>query len=82
MATKGTVDGPAPAIPEATATRESQRQLNTIRWKKFLGTSKKGADTDSVDEYKNRREKWTLGILNDKETDEVPGKCYFARSDV
>lgn len=70
----------APAVPEAAAGREPQRQSTTIRWKSLLKRSKKDTESDSVEGFKGYRERWTLGILNDKETDEVPGKWKLARA--
>jgi hypothetical protein len=58
-------------------------------WRRFL-PSKKAADesssVDSVEELKDEApiEKWSLGILNDKETEEVPGEwqstCFRGRN--
>lgn len=44
----------------------------TVRWRKFLGMKK--SDADRWEERESNREAWTMGILNDKQTDEVPGK--------
>ncbi|KAK2739767.1 hypothetical protein FQN57_006464 [Myotisia sp. PD_48] len=49
-----------------------------IRWKKFLGM--KAADADRLTERWSHREKWTMGILNDEETDEVPGTILLLAS--
>lgn len=53
------------------------------RWKSLFSSSKasKAFSTsrslsDGYDEIKIRPEKWSLGVLNDKETDEVPGKSW------
>lgn len=53
---------------------------NMSKRTKFSGSSdsaEKGPDSegslDRVSETKIRPVKWSLGILNDKETDEVPG---------
>ncbi|KAJ9294849.1 hypothetical protein DTO271G3_6411 [Paecilomyces variotii] len=70
----------APTVPEAAAGREPQRQSATIRWKSFLKRSKKDTESDSVEGFKGYRERWTLGILNDKETDEVPGTVLLLSS--
>lgn len=69
----------APTVPEAAAGREPQRRSTTVRWKRFLKGSKKDTESDSVEGFNGYRERWTLGILNDKETDEVPGKWKLAR---
>lgn len=42
-------------------------------WKRWLGLSQGERRPDSP-EWEHRS-KWNLGILSDKETDEVPGKC-------
>jgi hypothetical protein len=34
----------------------------------------RNSQTDSEDSFKKRPAKWSLGILNDRETDEVPGE--------
>lgn len=34
----------------------------------------RNSQTDSEDSINKRPAKWSLGILNDRETDEVPGK--------
>ncbi|KAF2460294.1 major facilitator superfamily domain-containing protein [Lineolata rhizophorae] len=57
-----------------------------VRWKKFSMSGRSGekqasaaASTDDFHSYEkaNRPERWTLGILNDKETDEVPGSILL-----
>ena len=35
-----------------------------------------GSSFDGVDETKTKPEKWSLGVLNDKQTDEVPGTFW------
>jgi hypothetical protein len=50
-------------------------------WRRFWGATKasrqeaasSGNSTDGYDEIKSKPEKWSLGVLNDRETDEVPG---------
>lgn len=34
----------------------------------------RNSQTDSEESFSKRPAKWSLGILNDRETDEVPGK--------
>lgn len=34
---------------------------------------------DEFSEMKTKPKKWSLGVLNDRETDEVPGKSIDAR---
>ena len=36
------------------------------------------SSTDGSGDYKTRPEKWSMGVLNDRETDEVPGKWLQA----
>ncbi|KAI1926343.1 hypothetical protein LOZ58_004117 [Ophidiomyces ophidiicola] len=55
--------------------RESDRRM--VRWKRFLGSS----DTPVAEEdASGNREKWTMGILNDKQTEEVPGTILLLAS--
>lgn len=37
------------------------------------------ASSEGFEQAKAKPEKWSLGILNDKETDEVPGKLSHGR---
>lgn len=70
----------SPSKPEGNPRdRPSQPQRSTrVPWRRFLGASTR-SESDSEEDLKwSNRSKWTLGILSDKETDEVPGK--FARS--
>ncbi|OJD17511.1 hypothetical protein AJ78_02380 [Emergomyces pasteurianus Ep9510] len=54
---------------------------NRVRWKKILGMQTGGEDTsDSFNEFKQSREKWSLGVLNDKQTEEVPGTVLLLSS--
>lgn len=57
---------------------ENETGTGTVRWRKFLGMKK--SDADRWEERESHREAWTMGILNDKETDEVPGKFELASS--
>jgi len=50
------------------------------KWRRSLGFSTTAHDipspddsTDDIDEVKSRPEKWSMGVLNDRETEEVPG---------
>ncbi|KAL8727113.1 MAG: hypothetical protein Q9181_005825 [Wetmoreana brouardii] len=56
------------------------------RWRRFLGASSKStgplpatseASSDGYEEIKAKPEKWSMGVLNDKETDEVPGSVLL-----
>lgn len=47
-----------------------------LRWKRILGV-KDTADSDADSDYNETpKEKWTMGILNDRETEEVPGEPF------
>ncbi|OAX83891.1 hypothetical protein ACJ72_01737 [Emergomyces africanus] len=54
---------------------------NRVRWKKMLGMQTGSEDkSDGLNEFQHNREKWSLGILNDKQTDEVPGTVLLLSS--
>lgn len=62
-----------------TAQREKRQQPQTRGWRRLLPSrqpTEEASSVDSVEDYKNdgRIEKWSLGILNDKKTEEVPGQ--------
>ena len=71
----------AEAVPEA-ATRSAAK---VPAWRRFLGGSKgstqengsSSTSTDGDDAPKKRPEKWSMGVLNDRETDEVPGSVLL-----
>jgi len=72
-------DVPHGAVPDEGAmehkpeTSEDQlRQVPPSRWKRWLGG--KSRDEASPEAKESYRSKSTLGILSDKQTDEVPGK--------
>lgn len=44
--------------------------------KKKPGNASAGTSISDEEDAKTRPEKWSLGILNDPLTDEVPGKLY------
>lgn len=53
------------------------------KWRQLLGkkhplpdvsSTSDGSSTDGYDEAKAPPEKWSMGVLNDKQTEEVPGK--------
>lgn len=61
--------------PPLTATEGTEADPNTPksaapRWRRFFGASKE----ESANENQTYRSKATLGILSDKQTDEVPGE--------
>ncbi len=47
-------------------------------WRSFFGSGSTNRDsTSSAEDLENEKvkpEKWSMGVLNDRETDEVPGK--------
>ncbi|KAK2872120.1 hypothetical protein FQN49_002547 [Arthroderma sp. PD_2] len=42
-----------------------------VKWTKYLGL--RGKDSEALEQRWAHREKWSMGILSDKETEEVPG---------
>ena len=67
--------------PESNLEASDGREVKGATWRRFLGGKKKaprevassGTSTDGMDDIKSKPEKWSLGVLNDKETEEVPG---------
>ncbi|EEQ91102.2 MFS transporter [Blastomyces dermatitidis ER-3] len=52
-----------------------------VRWKKILRIHTGGEDKSvASNDFRQKREKWSLGILSDKETDEVPGTILLLSS--
>jgi len=56
---------------------------NVPKWRQYLGLSKAElglataspkSSTDGDEEMKAKPEKWSMGVLNDRETEEVPGE--------
>ncbi|KAK2757304.1 hypothetical protein FQN54_004818 [Arachnomyces sp. PD_36] len=85
-------DPPRIAINPTVSSKESDNTNNEkrddaagpsqpkLRWKRILGV-KDTADSEGSDEEKDaEREKWTMGILNDRQTDEVPGTILLLSS--
>lgn len=65
---------------------EKVEDSRTSRWKNLLGGSKatktsptSRASSDGFEDLKTRPEKWSMGVLNDTETDEVPGMSFQSR---
>ena len=59
----------------------NQAKAKVPLWRQILGSNKSaqeptssGSSFDGDDGDKARPEKWSMGVLNDKRTDEVPGK--------
>ncbi|KAJ5924079.1 hypothetical protein N7466_008266 [Penicillium verhagenii] len=65
--------------PASTGDTEKVRPNTMPRWKRIFG-DKPNRDRDSAD-MSNYRPTSTLGILSDKETDEVPGTVLLLASD-
>ena len=72
----------APSESGAHAVKRENR-VTTSGWRRLLGSfgAVKGktsspASTDGSEDYKTRPEKWSMGVLNDKQTDEVPGMWH------
>lgn len=67
--------------PESAPGASDRHEVKGSIWRRFLGGKKKaarevessGTSTDGFDDIKAKPEKWSLGVLNDKETEEVPG---------
>lgn len=83
-------DPPAIAIEPTVSARDNDNtnneksQDNTgssssqpkLRWKRMLGV-KDSADSEADDDSNDPpKEKWTMGIMNDRETEEVPGELF------
>ena len=72
-------------LPAVKSKRESGARVGP--WKKFFGSSSRRqaqpSPTESAEEYHEAKqrepEKWSMGVLNDKETDEVPGTFVHQR---
>lgn len=84
MATDAPADDTTPhhdKDPESAPEPSDGREVKGSTWRRFLGSRKKaspevessGTSTDGFDDIKAKPEKWSLGVLNDKETEEVPG---------
>lgn len=64
---------------EATTAEEGNppsRRSETSRWKRWFGRSSSTGEEQPREGENPYRPKSTLGILSDKETDEVPGKLH------
>ena len=66
-------------VKAETQNDDSGQSRSKPRVEAFGGST---STTDDHDKMKPKQEKWSLGVLNDKETDEVPGQsatsCYSA----
>ncbi len=80
MSKESTSAAGAQAVNSTAAPKDKTQQSQPTGWKRLLPSRKttdEASSVDSVEEYKDDPdppiEKWSLGILNDKETEEVPG---------
>ena len=69
-----------PSLPPSESVAVNQVKTKVPLWRRMLGGTKSAQKTpssrSSVDEddgHKVKPEKWSMGVLNDKQTDEVPG---------
>ena len=68
------------ALPPVESSAANQTGAKVPIWRRFLGNNQSalepatsGVSTDGDDGNKVKPEKWSMGVLNDKQTDEVPG---------
>lgn len=78
MTEKSNPESDAQALNCTTAGVESSPPDRLAGWKRFFASRRggdEGSSGDSNEEYKDivPTAKWSLGILNDKKTEEVPG---------
>lgn len=75
---------PNPTVESDNSNNEKREEDNAgpsssqpkLRWKRILGVKDTADSEGSDDEKDTPREKWTMGIMNDHETDEVPGELF------
>ncbi|KKA24829.1 MFS transporter, partial [Rasamsonia emersonii CBS 393.64] len=65
--------------PQDSGPSQPQRSIRAP-WRRFLGVSMRSESESEEDLKWSNRSKWTLGILSDKETDEVPGTVLLLAS--
>ncbi|KAF3482283.1 member of major facilitator superfamily multidrug-resistance protein [Arthroderma uncinatum] len=56
---------------QSDVSKEDVAAKPAVKWTKYLGL--RGKDSERLEERWAHREKWSMGILSDKETEEVPG---------
>jgi hypothetical protein len=61
-------------MDETKSRNNTPPQAATSRWRRFIGRGSK--ETPEGNEEPTYRAKSTLGILSDKQTDEVPGRWH------
>ena len=71
--------GSNPPAETGSSAEESAPSTPRIRWKQFLGVKRDSRHPSGIleGEATGNREKRTMGILSDKETDEVPGELLI-----
>ena len=75
----------APSEKQETTTKPGGMSTSkTSRWRRLFGSPKpevssSAVSSDGYEEVKKRPEKWSLGVLNDRETEEVPGMWISSR---
>ncbi|KAK2805608.1 hypothetical protein FQN50_006123 [Emmonsiellopsis sp. PD_5] len=74
------VSRPGDNADESPAGSVGHARPKKVTWKKFLGIEKGGEDASDPDYEPPKRERWSMGILNDKETEEVPGTVLLLAS--
>lgn len=84
MSDESTPAGSVQAVNSTAVGKEKTQQSQPTGWERFLPswkTTDESSSLDSVVECKDGApiEKWSLGILNDKRTEEVPGQCILWR---
>lgn len=69
-----------PSFRPSESAAVNQTETKVPLWRRMLGGTKPAQEPassgNSVDDYdgdKAKPEKWSMGILNDRQTDEVPG---------
>lgn len=75
-------DNPRASTAEAKEDNSQAAKLpKAIGWRARWGSRKtaplpasSGSSIDGLEEVKNRPDKWSMGVLNDRETEEVPGQ--------
>ena len=67
--------------PDTSEKASEPNQISKSRWKRMFGRSNTArgptiseASSEGFEEMKSRPEKWSMGVLNDRETEEVPGE--------
>ena len=69
-------------VPPSESVAANKMKAKVPLWRRMLGGSKSaqepaspGSSVDEDDGNKVKPEKWSMGVLNDRYTEEVPGTC-------